>query len=272
MDDNIKIAFNLIFPDKRGKKFEFPIFPNRSEIVFDIGILPSVPQKVDIIISNQALGKILWKDLDPSQVPVEFSSKFFNFDLRFDFYIPPPIDQLPTLLPEAPKTVLGLIRYEQFYNNHQKLLLQVGDGTSLEDTIRLHNQMFPHLGSRIERAEDFIIDYIYNEDDPIANNGIIDNLVTVAKSFNINLLLRRCDAQGKEIYQPLLFSLGSTEDRPIEIVQDVKSSIYFLVVDPDGPISDDDSESQQCPQAEGGGFSTPVKDPGQRFQDSPPPP
>ncbi|MDR2769485.1 MAG: hypothetical protein LBB19_02935 [Puniceicoccales bacterium] len=63
----------------------------------------------------------------------------FIFD--FDFEKRPPITAGSPV-----QTNLGFIDYEQFYNNHKKLLLQVGDGTSLEATIRLYKSISAEFG------------------------------------------------------------------------------------------------------------------------------
>ncbi|MDR0646947.1 MAG: hypothetical protein LBF43_00730 [Puniceicoccales bacterium] len=121
----------------------------------------------------------------------------------------PPVHPLPA---RDPKTVLGLICYEQFYNKHKKLLLQVGDGTSLKETVKLHYQ-------------------IYKPEEIPSLEGL-DNAETIAQALHVNLTIHSCNSYGEETDD--LQIIGQSEHPVIEVVRDTiaQNPLYFLVVDP----------------------------------------
>jgi hypothetical protein len=239
-EKNIHITFSFIFHDKPEMKFEFPIPSNRSEIVFDIGILPSVPQTVDVNIIKRQQNQKPTILCNYSHVPLTSAirSTFFTCDFTCDFYIPPLMSALPKLKKNDPKTVLGLIRYEQFYNKHKKLLLQVGDGTSLKEAIRLYYHMYiPDQELSINLLDDI----------PIPVDGRVQAIVQhIANTLNKSFRLYQCDSYGQEVRN--LPPFGNDLNNPvIEVVQDVISSpnIYFLVVDPTVTIPSGGSKNRQ---------------------------
>ncbi|MDR0392981.1 MAG: hypothetical protein LBH52_01990 [Puniceicoccales bacterium] len=282
--DDVKIKFEFTLQDGTIRPFKFPLPSNRSEIVFNIGILPSIPQRVEasIIRKVRSTKEILWEEKSCNTiVPVESPLGFLFFDL----YILPSISPLPTLPKESPKTVLGLIRYEQFYNKYQKLLLQVGDGTSLEETIRLYDQIytptdnFSTLESEISRSREIShsriswdkvlkVAKISIETDLVTPNGdlfardaakykVIQNKLTLdGVILNRNLHLYQCDSQGRELLsKPLQFGEGPT----VEVVQDVRQipNVYFLVVDTNSLPPSPKVQSPKRPKAPGDRSVTP---------------
>ncbi|MDR2397003.1 MAG: hypothetical protein LBD69_04080 [Puniceicoccales bacterium] len=168
-----KITFQL----DNSQPYKIPFRPNQSEIVCDLGwIKNSPPHKIAIFLNKQQLGTL---GLDSPTSSYKFGEITFDFVTNAPFLS---MNSLPQLAPEAPKTVLGLIRYEQFYNKHQKLLLQVGKGTSLEETIQLHNQIYPE--HRTEWDDDFVIIDIFKPATMTDVNTIAAGVASTAINFD----------------------------------------------------------------------------------------
>jgi hypothetical protein len=297
-----KISFRL--DSSRLHKILFR--PNQSEIVYTLGwvkewIKDAPPRQVTIFLNDQ-----LWNTID-------FSSSINTYELpfgkiTFDFVINAPflsMNSFPELTPKDPKTVLGLIRYEQFYNNHHKLLLQVGDGTSLEETIRLHKQIYnmpvdegsitrdrETSHSRISWGEVLQVANISATFVPpegsdffardagkrekikaaLSARSKMNEADSIANTSKISLRLYQCDSQGKEeLLAPFLFLHGRPESPIVEVVQDVTSTpnVYFLVVDTNSLPSSPKVQTPKRPQVPGDRSVTPKRKPDRGSPSSP---
>lgn len=213
--DIVDISFN--FHDQFKTPFYLPIPQSKSEVIFHLGILFDLQQRVDITIKEGRVDpKMLQKgSLKLLKGPVECTLG----TLCFDLYTPPAIEKLPVFNSKDPETNLSLVKREQFYNNYKKYLLQVGDGTSLEKTIRLHYQM-----------------YAPEKEPPRGALSKFNNLQDMAKELKIDLFLDQCDSEGIVCQSPK-FLYGNQRDKSIEVVWDITTPkpLYFLAIDPEDP-------------------------------------
>ncbi|MDR0647164.1 MAG: hypothetical protein LBF43_01865, partial [Puniceicoccales bacterium] len=207
--------------------------------------LTRMPEKVQVsFICRQIQGMATPPQLQPFTIqlpepPADFKRVKMSFPCPTGVFIPTgtrlifdfDFEERPPLEVNSPvQTNLGFIDYEQFYNKHKKLLLQVGNGTSFEETIQLHDQIYkwPKVAVNYNAMDDdFIIDAICSEHN-------VGNADTVKRAQR-NLILYQCDSHGKEVIPPDEFFYGGSENPVIEVVQDITSTphLYFLVVDPD---------------------------------------